>query len=436
MRGSNLGRRARGALLPGKAPSWTRQAIRAVVALCLGVLVGLSAGEPELLLLAVSVILLVFITASLRRPDPLVFLAFIALAMPGLRLPGSPLPLGESLMLLSVASAFLTLRTGTYPVPRWTRLALGGLLAVLVASTVVNGLFHYDAVKRLLHMLVWAAVIVGLVRGLLPRTVAMRGLQVGMIVSVLSGYVLRSQSRYAGRFTGFFADPNVAGLFLIVGGSIAMSGIQRTRNRVLFGLWLLPALVLTYSRTAMLAAVVVGLWLLVARRIRPLPAFGLILLVAFSISVLPTSLQSVGPFSDRTGSDQLRNRVAAEEWAVVSEKPVLGHGPGTATVMVNFGTTKFFFHNSYLAAMQEGGVIALGLVMTLTIGTLLALLSLETTQRQPWLGASMVGIWMIAINLGEVLFALSSAAAVGFALSYVVRVRARAEPAMATRVAV
>lgn len=406
-----------------RAPGWARQATRAAVALVLGVLVGLSAGQPTLLLVAVVVILMAFITASLRTPNPLVFVGFVALTMPGLRLPGSPLPMGELLMVLAVFSAFMTLRTGEYRLPRWARLALGVLVATVVASTMVNGLFDYDAFKRIMHIAVWVLVIVGLVRGLLPRAVALRGLQVGMIVSVLSGYLLLPNSTYAGRFTGLFNDPNVAGLFIVVVGSVALSGIERTRNRVWFVVWLLPALLLTYSRTAILAAIVVGLWLLVGRRMRAVPAFGLVVLVAVAIALLPTSLQSFGPFSDRAGSDQLRNRVATEEWNVVREKPVLGHGAGTATVMVNFGTTRFYFHNSYLAAVQEGGVITLGALLVLSIGTFLALLSLATTQRQPLLGGAIIGIWVIAINLGEVLLALSAAVAIGFALSYAVRAR-------------
>lgn len=413
----------------GRPPAWARQSLRAAVALGLGVLVGLSAGEPQLLLIAVAVILLAFITASLHSPDPLVFVAFVALTMPGIRLPGSPLPLGELLMVLAVFSAFMTLRTGAYRMPRWARLALGALVAVLVASTVVNGLFDYDAFKRLLHIAVFALVIVGLVRGLLPRMVALRGLQLGMILTVLSGYVLLPRSNYAGRFTGFFADPNVAGLFIVVVGSVALSGIERLRNRVLFVAWLLPGLVLTYSRTAILAAMVVALWVLVGRRMRAIPAFGAVLLTALAIAILPTSLQSIGPFGDREGSDQLRNRVASEELALVSEKPVLGHGAGTATVMVNYGTTRFYFHNSYLALVQEGGVFALGLMMVLQIGTFLALLALKTTERQPFLGGAVVGVWVMAINLGEVLLALSTAVAIGFALSYVVRRRAPVEPA-------
>lgn len=407
------------------APNWVRQTGRAAVALSLGVLVGLSASEPDILLGVAAIILLVFVTASLRRPDALVFLAFVLLAMPKLHVPGSPLPLGESLMLLAVLSAFLTLRDGLHSLPRWARLALGMFVGMLVVSTMANGLFEYASFKRLLHVAVYALVIIGLVRGLLPRQVALRGLVVGISISVLYGFLFLPQSTYAGRFTGLFGDPNVAGLLLVVLGTVALTGIQQTRHRVLFLAMVLPALVMAYSRTALLATIMVALWVWFGRKLKPIPAVGVVVIAAVAIGLLPTSLQQFGPFSDRTGSDMLRDRVSTQEISVVRQSPIIGHGAGTATVMVNFGTTKFYFHNSYLAMMQEGGIIALGLVMTLLIGTFLALMSLNTTDREPLLEAAIIGVWVMAINLGEVLLELSTAVAIGFALSYVIRTRLR-----------
>lgn len=405
-------------------PRWLRQCGRAVIALALGVLVGLSASEPEILLAVAAIILLVFVTASLRRPDPLVFIAFVLLPMPKLHVPASPLPIGESIMLLAVLSAFLTLKEGLFPLPRWARLSLGIVVATLVVSTLVNGLFDYQTTKRLLHVAVYTLTIIGLVRGLLPRRMAVRGLQVGLAISVASGMLL-PQRGYVGRLTGFFGDPNVAGLMIVSLGTVALTGFQRARYRVVFGLFLLTGLAMTYSRTAILAALMVFLWFWIGRKLKPIPAVGVVVLAAVVIAVLPTSLQSIGPFSDRTGSDQLRDRVATQEVGLVKQSPIIGHGPGTATVMVNFGANKFFFHNSYLALIQEGGVITLGFVMVLLLGTFLALMSLDTTDRQLLLESSIIGVWVMGINLGEVFLDLSAAVVIGFSLAYLVRVRAR-----------
>ena len=398
-----------------------------MAALGLGILVGLAAGQPEILVPVAIVIVLMFVTASLRRPDPLVFLGFLFLMMPKLHVPGSPLPVSEIFMLLAVFSAFLTLKKGMYPIPRWTRILLGIFVGSILLSTFVNETFSLDGGKRLLHILVYVLVIIGLIRGLLPRKVAMRGLQIGLVISAVSGVFLLPQSSYVGRVTGLFNDPNVAGLLLVVGGGVALSDIKRRRYQVAFVVALLPALLLTYSRTSLLALLMMGIWLMFGRKLKPIPAFGLVIVGALAIWFLPTSIQKAGPFSDRTGSDQLRDRVASQEIEVVRQSPFVGHGPGSATVMVNFGTTRFFFHNSYLALMQEGGGIALGSFMALSVGALLALMSLDTTDRQPFLEASIIGVWVMSINLGEVILELTSAIAIGFAIAHVVRVRARNE---------
>lgn len=408
-----------------RAPNWLRQCGRAAIALSLGVFVGLSAAQPEVLLVVSAFILMLLVTASLTKPDPLVFVAFALLTMPKVHIPGSPLPMGETLMLLAVASAFLTLKSGLFTMPRWSRLLLGAFVGALVLSALVNGLLSYTMFKRLLHIAVYALVIIGLVRGLLPRRAALRGLVVGLVISVTIGLILFPKSRYAGRYTGLFGDPNVAGLLLVVLGLIALTGITTRRNRIIFVGLLLPALALTYSRTAFLAAMVSVLWLVIGRKLKPIPALFVVVAVAVTIAVLPTSLQSIGPFSDRTGSDLLRDRVAAQEIDLISEKPILGHGPGTATVLVNQGTTTFYFHNSYFAMIQEGGIVSLVTVMTLLIGTFLALMSLDTTDRQPLLEAAIIGVWVMSINLGEVLLELSTAVTIGMALAYIVRVRSR-----------
>lgn len=143
------------------------------------------------------------------------------------------------------------------------------------------------------------------------------------------------------------------------------------------------------------------------------------------LAVLPTSVQSIGPFGNRTGSDQLRDRVATQEFNLVKQKPIFGHGAGTATVMVNFGTTKFFFHNSYLALVEEAGTVGLAALVLLLFGSFLALVSLDTTDRQSLLEGGLIGVAVMGINLGEVLVELSAAVVIGYALAHLMAVRRR-----------
>ena len=156
-------------------PRWVRQVGRAALALGCGVLVGLSAGNPTLLLAFAALITVALVVASLRRPDALVFLAFAVIAMPAARVPGSPLPAGEALMLLAVFSAWLTRAGDERPVPRWFNVAAVAVVVIYVASSLVNGLVDYAVFKRVLHMLLYVFVAVYLGRGLLPRHIAARG---------------------------------------------------------------------------------------------------------------------------------------------------------------------------------------------------------------------------------------------------------------------
>ena len=79
------------------------------------------------------------------------------------------------------------------------------------------------------------------------------------------------------------------------------------------------------------------------------------------VANIPEDLKTFGPFSNRSGSDALRKRIIAQEHVQLADMPWFGHGPGTAKV--NIRGLEFFFHNSYLATRQEGGWLALLLVL-------------------------------------------------------------------------
>ena len=335
------------------APNWLRQVGRAMLALGLGVAVGLSSSEPQLMLGIAVVIATVLVVASLRRPDPLVFLAFAVVAMPKVRIPGLPVPAGEVLMLIAVTSAWLTRGPDHLPIPRWFRWAALAVLAIYLFSSLVNGLVDYSMLKRMIHMSVYVLIALCLGREMLPTKMAAKGLTVGLVVSSLSGMLLFSKSAYSGRLTGVFGDPNVAGFLLAVIGPVVLSRVENRLIRVALALTFLVTIGLTLSRTALLAVVVFGAWFVIGKRLRRGQALLLIGLLVITIGMLPTSIQSIGPFKDRAGSDQLRNRVSDRELTSVGESPIWGHGAGTATVRVNTNDVKLFFHNSYLALLNE-----------------------------------------------------------------------------------
>ena len=131
---------------------------------------------------------------------------------------------------------------------------------------------------------------------------------------------------------------------------------------------------------------------------------------------IPEDLVLYGPFSNRSGSDALRERIIAQERVELAAAPWYGNGPGMAQVKVR--NLEFFFHNSYLAVRQEGGWIALLLVLGLMA---FAFLRLSRHSRAGDLAAAgaqaaLIGTAVMAITLGEVLLDTPMAIAVGFAL--------------------
>ena len=281
---------------------------------------------------------------------------------------------------------------------------LGALMALLIYSGSTNDV---DWLRRVGHLgimsgLIWAG---GHRSAFLA--VGGAGLATGLIVGHGTGAGRRSAAtRYPGRLTGFLADPNAGAYFIAVLGCLAIFFCDnRTKIRLVVAVPILAGLVLTYSRTGLLAGALADS--LVGGRPSPRHVVRLALPVAgfgvWAVNRIPESLTTVGPFSDRSGSDALRNRIIAQERVELADAPWFGNGPGTATVEVREQT--FFFHNSYLATRQEGGWVALLLILGLLLFTFLRL------SRQARAGdmaaaaaqAAIVGTAVMAITLGEVL---------------------------------
>ncbi len=160
---------------------------------------------------------------------------------------------------------------------------------------------------------------------------------------------------YPGRLTGYLGDPNAGAFFIAVLGVLAIFfSDDRWKVRVVIAAPLVTGLVLCYSRTGLLAAAFALLWIVFGRRLGP--AGGAAVRGRSRAGSSTTSRSpyvTFGPFSDRSGSDKLRERIIAQEHVQLADMPWYGHGPGSARVQIR--DLEFFFHNSYLATRQEGG---------------------------------------------------------------------------------
>lgn len=184
----------------------------------------------------------------------------------------------------------------------------------------------------------------------------------------------------ADRFTSGDIDPNSLGLALTIAlflGSNSRTEFSPPQRVVVSGL-LLPAVVLTGSRGAMLAllvaAVVSGIGLLrggglsLGRRVR---AVGLLAALGLVVGnyVLSTPRFSAA-LADPGAQAFSRTRIWAAAWRGFGDSPILGLGyfaVGTATAAAGLGYRAV--HNAYLTLLFEGGVVAaaLGLLLVGTV---------------------------------------------------------------------
>jgi hypothetical protein len=326
----------------------------------------------------------------------------------------SGFPVNEFAMAALVGLCVFRPARGGAKLPSAVVLLLGALLALLVYSGLAN---HVDWTRRVGHIAIMAGLIwAGGTGRLSPRSVGV-GLAAGLIAVIGLGIAGIGGSDYPGRLTGFLSDPNAGAYFIAVLGVLAIFFCDdRWKVRLVVAVPIVTGLVLSYSRTGFLAGAFAVVWIVLGRRLGPVTGAALTVALVWVVNNIPQSLTTVGPFSDRSGSDKLRDRIIAQERVQLSDMPWFGHGPGTARVEIK--DLEFFFHNSYLAARQEGGWAALLLVLGLMAYAFVRLAKQSRAGDLVAAGAqaALIGVAVMALTLGEVLLDLPMAVAVALAL--------------------
>ena len=326
-----------------------------------------------------------------------------------------PAPLNEIAMLALVGLCVLRPARAGARLPTTVVLLVGALLALLVYSGLAN---HVDWTRRVGHVGIMAGLIWAFGTGRIsPRSAAL-GLATGLVAVIGLAVVGIGGDYYPGRLTGYLGDPNAGAYFIAVLGVLAIFfADDRARVRLAIAAPLVAGLVLTYSRTGLLAGLFAVVWIVLGRRLGQVAGAAAAGGLVWILANLPEDAASFGPFSNRSGSDALRDRIIAQERVQLADMPWFGHGPGTARV--NIRDLEFFFHNSYLATRQEGGWPALVLVLALLVFAFFRL-SERAHRGDVQAGAAqaaIIGVVVMALTLGEVLLDTPVAIAVGFALA-------------------
>jgi hypothetical protein len=326
----------------------------------------------------------------------------------------SGFPINEFAMAGLVVLCLMRPARGGAKVPELVMVLMAALLALLVYSGMAN---HVDWIRRVGHVGIMCGLIWGFGTGRVSLRSAGLGLASGLIAVIGMALVGIGGSAYTGRLTGFLSDPNAGAYFIVTLGILAVFyADDRWKVRLLVAVPIAVGLVLSYSRTGLLAGAFAVVWVFLGRRLGSVGGAAMAFGLVWIVDNIPKSLTTFGPFSDRSGSDALRNRIIAQERVQISDMPWYGHGPGTAKV--NIKDLEFFFHNSYLAARQEGGWGALLLLLGLMVVGFIVLSAQSRAGDLSAAGAqaAIISVGVMATTLGEVLMDLPMAIAVGFAL--------------------
>ena len=346
------------------------------------------------------------------------FALMVALPFRSLEVAG--FPVNEFAMAALVGLCLLRPARGGAKLPEVVILLLAALMALLVYSGMAN---HIDWTRRVGHVAIMCGLIWAGATGRLSLRSVGAGLAAGLTAVVALALVgIGGGGGYEGRLTGFLADPNAGAYFLAVLGVLAIFFVDdRWQVRLAVAVPIVGGLVLTYSRTGLLAAAFAVVWILLGRRLGAFGGAALAAGLVWVVDNIPEDLVLYGPFSNRSGSDALRDRIIAQERVQLADAPWFGHGPGTARVSI--GDLEFFFHNSYLATRQEGGWPALLLVLALVGYAFLRLARRARAGDLTAAGAqaALIGTAVMAVTLGEVLLDTPMAVAVAIALGCTLR---------------
>ena len=328
-------------------------------------------------------------------------------------------PVNEFAMAALVGLCLFRPARGGVRLPSPVVVVLGALLALLLYSGLANDV---DWTRRVGHVAILAGLVWAGGTGRLSPRSAGAGLATGLVAVIALAVVGIGGNTYAGRLTGFLGDPNAGAYFIAVLGTLAIFFCdERWRVRAAVAVPIVAGLGLCLSRTGLLAGAFVVVWVVFGRRLGEVAGTLLAVGMVWIVNNIPQALTTFGPFSDRSGSDKLRDRIIAQERVELAGAPWYGHGPGEATVQIKDLT--FFFHNSYLAVRQEGGWIALFLVLGLLVLTFVRLSGRSRAGDVVAASAqgAIIGIGVMAVTLGEVLLDTPMAVAVALALGHLLR---------------
>lgn len=329
--------------------------------------------------------------------------------------PGIPaaLPLGELAAIALILLAALRPNTLKSSILN-NFLLFGAFLGVyLVLISLVSDV---DFIKRILKIAMLFLLAGAIAAQKIDLVSGLRGIAIALFINIPLFFSGLTPDTYNGYLTGVIGDKNVAGLYYSVIPLLVLMISQKVSLRLLIIVSSIVALVLTGSRSSLAAFGFALMWLLLAPKLR---TFGKIIL---GIVLLPLyfyindNFAQFADFNNRIGSDQLRARIDAASELKTFSGPWYGSGLGESQVFIE--GARWYFHNSYLALIVEGGYVLLIAIVGLYAVVGLRLFQPKINNRLAvYIETATVALLLCAVRLGEVFFTIPGFLILGIGLA-------------------
>lgn len=354
---------------------------------------------------------------GIRIPEFVLFFLLIAYSV----LPTPPLgfPFSHLIMAALVGVSLLRRPTRAFDTREWVvpLFAIGLAYVSFMSIYATPTEFAADWQGRAIRIAVTFMLAMVIGSGRICLKSGLLGLLAALIVNVplfLAGLLPAPYGEY---LTGFIGDKNVSGMIYCIVGILALTVVRNTWAQFLLVVFLSYSLWLTGSRTSMAAFACGLIWILVAPKLPVLLRWVLGAGIYLVVELLSEDYSQIGVFSDREGSDLLRARIDAAAEIKTEQAGFFGEGLGEAYVVLLDDPNKpWFFHNSYLTALVEGGWPWLAVLMLLTFGVIIRPFTWKLTRSEVIVQAAGVAMLVCATRLGEVFFTWTWAVLLGAAL--------------------
>ncbi|MBK5237604.1 MAG: O-antigen ligase family protein [Actinomycetales bacterium] len=333
----------------------------------------------------------------------------VRIPLPGLL---ATFPLGDLAAVLLVVIALLRPTKESRPIPAWYVVFFALLMLFLIMSSTAN---EVDWAKRCIKIVTLAALAALIASGRVDLISGLRGLSLALLINIPLFFLGLTPDFYGGALTGYIGDKNIAGFYYTVVPILLLAFTDRAWQRWAIISLSFGAVTLTGSRSSIAAYGFALLWLLFSRRLNTLGKIVLGAILFFVYQFINDNFAQIGEFTSRVGSDLLRLRIDEASQAKVDMAPWYGLGLGQSQVQLQGST--WFFHNSYLALIVEGG-----LVVAIAIVGLYAVVGLQLFQPKIQsfharvIEAATVAVFLCALRLGEVFFTLPGFLVIGMGL--------------------